>query len=287
MLATGEGLVVYPVVVVEVEGIMCRALLDTGAGGSYASATLIERLNRQPDHKEYKKIEMMMTSTSQKIEMYKVRISNIKEDFSLPATLSKVDKGILLTVHNPRYTEVISQRQHLRGVAMDDEDTKQELPIHVIMGASEYAKLKTSTVPRVGKPGEPVAELTPFGWTIMSPGAETNLSSVYLARSSSADYEQLCSLDVLGIEDKPAGDQQAVYSEFQEQLVRHSEGWYETGLLWKAGHPPLPNNRNGSLCRLANRVKKLEKEPGHLDEYDRIVQNQLAQGIVERVNVEP
>ncbi len=72
MLATGEGLVVYPVVVVKVEGIMCRALLDTGAGSSYASATLIEQLNRQPDHKVYKKIEMMMSATSQKIEMYKV-----------------------------------------------------------------------------------------------------------------------------------------------------------------------------------------------------------------------
>ncbi|KAL9963880.1 hypothetical protein ACROYT_G027433 [Oculina patagonica] len=34
MLATGEGLVVYPVVVVKVEGIMCRALLDTGAAYS-------------------------------------------------------------------------------------------------------------------------------------------------------------------------------------------------------------------------------------------------------------
>ena len=71
-------------------------------------------------------------------------------------------------------------------------------------------------MPRVGNPGDQVAELTSFGWTIMSPGAETNLSSVYLTRSSSTDYEELCSLDVLGLEDKPAGDQQAVYSEFQE-----------------------------------------------------------------------
>ena len=57
---------------------------------------------------------------------------------------------------------------------MDDEDVKQELqelPVHVILGASEYAKLKTRSVPRVGKPGEPIAELTYFGWTIMSPGA--------------------------------------------------------------------------------------------------------------------
>ena len=286
LLATGRGQVVYPIVVVEVEGIMCRALLDTGAGSSYASATLIQKLNKKPDHKEYKRIEMMMTSTSQKIEMYKVQISNIRGDFNLPTTLSKVDKGTLLTVPNPRYADIISKHQHLKGVVIDDTDTKPELPIHVILGASEYAKLKTKSAPRVGEPGEPVAELTSFGWTIMSPGAETNLSSVYLTRSSSTDFEQLCSLDVLGLEDKPAYNQQAVYSEFQEQLVRHPEGWYETGLLWTAGHPPLPNNRNGSLQRLSSLVKKLQRVPGHLDEYDRIIQDQLKEGIVERVSDE-
>ena len=61
MATTGEDPVVNPAVVVEVEGITCRALLDTRAGSSYASATLFERLNRKPDHQVYKKIEMMMT----------------------------------------------------------------------------------------------------------------------------------------------------------------------------------------------------------------------------------
>ena len=207
MVATGEGPVVYQVVVVEVEGITCRALSDTGAGSSYTSATLVGRLNRKPDHKEYKKIEMMLPSTTQKIEMYKVLISSIKGNFSLPTTLSKVDKGVLLTVPNPRYAEIISQHQHLKDVMMDDVDTKQELAIHMILGASEYAGLKTSSVPRVGNTGEPVAELTSFGWTIMPPVVETNLSSVYLTRSSLTDYEELCSLDVMSLEDKPAGDQ--------------------------------------------------------------------------------
>ena len=34
-------------------------------------------------------------------------------------------------------------------------------------------------------------------------------------------------------------------------------------------------------------MKKLEKRPSHLDEYDRIIQDQLEQGIAERVNDEP
>lgn len=45
-----------------------------------------------------------------------------------------------------------------------------------------------------------------------------------------------------------------------------------------------PNNRNGSLQRLSSLVKKLQRVPGHLDEYDKIVQDQLEQGIVEKVS---
>ena len=52
---------------------------------------------------------------------------------------------------------------------MDDADGKAELPIHLILGLSEYAKIKTETKPKLGKPGQPVAELTQFGWTVMSP----------------------------------------------------------------------------------------------------------------------
>ena len=33
--------VIYPAVVVKVQGVKCRALLDTGAGSSYASAALL------------------------------------------------------------------------------------------------------------------------------------------------------------------------------------------------------------------------------------------------------
>ena len=37
-------------------------------------------------------------------------------------------------------------------------------------------------------PGEPIEEFRAVGWTIMSPGNETNLSSVYLTRSSCAAF---------------------------------------------------------------------------------------------------
>ena len=287
LLATGEGAVIYPVVVVNVNGITCRALLDTGAGSPYASAALIKRLGKEPARTQHKRIDMMMCSTTQKIEQYDVKISSIRGTFEMATTVSKVDKGVLLSVPNPGYAEKLNKYPHLEGVVMDDVDTKSELPIHLILGASEYSRIKTDTKPRIGKAGEPIAELTTLGWTMMSAGKETNLSSVYLTRTSSADYEQLCSLDVLGLQDRPAGDQRSVYDDFKEQLRRSDEGWYETGLLWKHGHDPLPNNKHGSLRRLEGLVKKLQKEPNLLAQYDEVIQDQLAKGIVEKVTSDP
>lgn len=98
----------------------------------------------------------------------------------------------------------------------------------------------------------------------MSAGKEAHLSSVYLTRTSSTDYDQLCSLHVLGLEDRSKGDQQTVYDDFKEQLRRSDEGWYETGLLWKHSHDLLPNNECGSLRRLESLIKKLQKEPNLL-----------------------
>ena len=75
--------------------------MDSRDGISYLSAPLISELNREPDRREYKRIEMMMTSTTQKIEMYKVKLSNITGVFSLATTVRKVYKVTLLTIPNP------------------------------------------------------------------------------------------------------------------------------------------------------------------------------------------
>jgi hypothetical protein len=142
---------------------------------------------------------------------------------------------------------------------MDFEDTKAELPIHLILGAGDYSRIKTTTKPKSSQPGQPIAELTFLGWTTMSAGEEVDFSNVYRTKSSAADYEELCSLDVLGLKDHPEQVQQFIYKEFQEQLTQSVEGWYETGLLRKPGHDPLPSNERNSLGRLSGLLKNFEE----------------------------
>ena len=284
-VAGGGSLVTFPVAVVEVNGVRCRALLDTGVSSSYASAALLDRVNSRPLRKKVRQIEMMMTTTRTNVEVHKINVTHLSGGFRLEVT--KVNRSVLLALDNPRYPTLITQYAHLQGVTIDDTDTKPQFPVHLILGISEYTKIKTKTAPKVGNPGEPVAELTKLGWTIMSPGNEANLSQMLLTQTSPTNYENLCKLDVLGLQGHPTGDQNSVYKEFKEQLVRSSDGWYETGLMLKGHHPPLANNKQGSLKRLDNLVKKLGKQPDLLANYDAIIKDQLSRGIVERVNKEP
>ena len=67
------------------------------------------------------------------------------------------------------------------------------------------------------------------------------------------------------------------------QVVRRNDGSYETRLIWKVGHPSLPNNKSGSLASLSGLMRKLEREPDFLEKYNNIIQEQIAEGIVEPV----
>ena len=91
-----------------------------------------------------------------------------------------------------------------------------DVPVHLILGTSEYARIKTETTPKIGKPGEPIAELTRFGWTLMSLGSEPNLTQMFLTQISKVDYEELCRLDVVGLDDRFDGGENLVYEKFKE-----------------------------------------------------------------------
>ena len=281
LTATQDGeKVCHPIVLVNVNGVTCRALLDTGATVSYASGYLLDRLKLRPTRKLTRRVQTIVGVVTKQNEIFSVQASDTQGKYTIPLSVTRVERAELLSVENPNYAAMISKYPHLKGVYMEDSDSKKLLPVHVILGASDYARIKTRESQRTGAVGEPVAEYTRFGWTIMSPGTETDLDSMFLAQTASTDYEELYRMDVLGLEDTTNGDQGVVYAEFCEQLRRSPEGWYETRLPWKGDHPPLPTNESGSLKRLGSLVQRLTKT-SQLDEYDAIIQDQLREGIVE------
>jgi len=280
MTANGSNKGILPIIPIKVDGITCRELIDTGAGSSYASGKSIDLLKKKPCETKTKRVDMLMSSQVTKLEVLDTLIESLDGNFRMSVKLTKVLKGELLTVDNPKYEQLIDNYSHLKGMKLDDFHTKEQLPVHVVLGSGEYARIKTYTKPLIGRDGDPVAEKTKLGWFVLSPGQEFNHNRMMLTQTSQTDFEELCRLDVLGLADSSEHDPLAVYSESKEQLVRAEEGWYETGMPWRGNHPPLPSNKQGSLRHLNSLNKKLE-HLGLAAEYDQIIREQQEQGIIE------
>ena len=105
---------------------------------------------------------------------------------------------------------------------------KSEFLVHVIPGISDYTKTKTKVQPRVGLPGDSIAELTLQLW-----------------------YEKLCSLGCLGIEER-RDHSNYVYEEFQRELGHGSGGFFETNLIWKDNNPLKTTNLTALIDQVAS-----------------------------------
>ena len=98
LLSTNTSLLTYPVLVIEVEGVKCRVLIDTGARSSYASSKLINKINKKPICRETKRVETLMHSVVKKTEIYQ---------FEIGIEINKLKKEVLLKLSNPRNTKIL------------------------------------------------------------------------------------------------------------------------------------------------------------------------------------
>ena len=123
---------------------------------------------------------MMFGTLNKAVDIYGPQIWSVDGKFTLEAEVNKVDRKELLTSENPKCAEIVAQFSQLKGVTTNNNDEKAILTVHLILGANEYAKIKTGARPRLGCSGEPVAEYTKFGWMILSPGTGLDLSNIFL-----------------------------------------------------------------------------------------------------------
>ena len=118
--------------------------------------------------------------------------------------LNHLEKEVLFKRPNPNVErELQNAYVHLKDFQVNDHEPYNVIiVIHVIPGISDYTKIKTQERPRVTLPGKPIAELTKFGWVIVSSGQESGITNILSSRTSLHDYEKRCSLDCLGIEER-------------------------------------------------------------------------------------
>ena len=126
LFITNTSLVTYPVLVIEVEGVKCRALIDTGAGSSCASSKLINKIKKKPIRRETKRIETLMHSVVKKSEIYHFETGDINQEFKIGIEINKLDKKVLLQLPNPSYSELQKSYSRLKDIIINDTDAQKE-----------------------------------------------------------------------------------------------------------------------------------------------------------------
>ena len=127
-------------------------------------------------------------------------------------------------------------------------------------------------------------EGTTFGWVIH--GGNDSDSQSFFSRDTS-DYERLYNLDVLGVRDRGEDDELDVYTEFKENIVRKHDGRFGVNIPWIPGAKLDGINEEQSRRRLQNMDMKLRQKEQLKAEYTHIIEEQLEEGIVERIPSKP
>ena len=88
---------------------------------------------------------MILGAVTKQVEIFKVQVSSASGNFCLNAEVTKVDKHQLLSLENPRYEQCLAKYALLEGIEMADQDSKDILPMYIILGANVVAEFRAIT----------------------------------------------------------------------------------------------------------------------------------------------
>ena len=221
--------------------------------------------------------------------VYELEVQGVGERSQTKFTtqFARLNISVLSAVPNVHPEIAKENYRHLQDIKFSDTSSKGVLPIHAILGVKDYAHIKMGNI-RKGNEGDPIAEETALGWTLMGHIGEAKEQKTHInltidkERTIQEDAKRLLDLDVLGIKD----DEEA-YAEFKDSIKQNEDGRYCVKLPWKQGNYYLPDNRNLAEQRVKSQLKRMSKQPELLKEYDEIIKQQEENGIIEPVPDKP
>ena len=233
----------------------------------------------------------MYGTVTRRVDIYSLNIESAFVDgFTFVVNCIKAEKDVLTFLPNPRIKDLKREYPRLRKLQLsDEEELADQLPVHIILGAADYQRIHSTEPPILGNnpDTDPGAEFTMLGWILygrlISDGG--GVEKEFLLTSSRSEFERLCSMDLLGLDDTDTLNP-SFHQDFKDQIEFKSEGFYETRLPWKLPHGPLPTNKGLAMARLWGTTRRLEKH-NKLVEYNTIMREQIERGILEPAPTQP
>ena len=151
-----------------------------------------------------------------------------------------------------------------------------------------------------GAPGQPIARLTPLGWTCIGPVRtskqitfNTNFAHTYFSAGKTDMakinllLQKFWEVDNSGTESASSlNHEDKLALHMVEKSIKYIKGSYEVSIPWKEQSISLQNNFEMAEKRLHNLEKKLLKEPEIAQEYNKTISQYLEKGYVSRISTD-
>ena len=145
--------------------IQCNALLDDCSTSTYINSDVANQmeLNGKPDQLEVQVLNGATTNMNSSMVQFTIQSHDGRVQKTIAAHITNKVTGNIKVIN---WTEQKSNFQHLKNINFCEVGDRPN--VDILIGA-DNAELLFSKEEIVGKPGGPIARLTPLGWTCIGP----------------------------------------------------------------------------------------------------------------------
>ena len=270
------------------KSVRINALMDDGSTRSYINEDVAECLGLEGEPVSL--CVRLLNDTTANLRSRSVQVNLESCDGHMRKTITaQTTKRVTGNMRAINWALEKKRWPHLNGINFPSLGRR---PIIDMLIGLDLSDLHCSLKEVKGNPGEPIARLTPLGWTSIGPfhgnsGSEVNHMSFFVSEESQLDslikqmwdIEEHQSCALICPQDKEA--EQTVLA----TLKQTSDG-YMVGLPWKSVAPSLENNYSMALTRLENTERKLAKQREIATAYQGVIDSYKQKGYITEVQIE-
>ena len=270
-------------------------LLNSGSQRSYISEKLRNELNLPTLRRERLFIKTFGNSNSKCKNVDIVPLNVITSNITI--TIEAIcTPDVCDPLTNQNVKAVSTNYNHLKNLKLAASSNTDTKSINILIGLDYYYLFVTGDIIR-GEPNEPIALNSIFGWILCGTFVETtqaNFNVTHLFRVDTLrnktggitkegnPFEFDITYDTR-VQMFPKEDHKHIFEDF-EKNIQFKNNRYITKLPIRKTDDILPDNYILANNRLINLEKQLDRNKKRFADYDKIIQDYIKEGIVERID---
>ena len=273
------------------------ALLDPGAQTSLCNVSLLEELQVVGEVQPLRLNNVETTGQEKMSQRVRLELSPLTEteDASRKICVPEAFSVDRVNVRVP----VLKKKQllnlkHLHGLKIPDLSGGE---VQLLLGANVLEAVLQREA-RVGRPGEPVAIRTAFGWSLTGSFAgvvpEHHREVMFVSKSrpqqSDEDLSNMLhdwwsteSFGTKPVDKHPVTLEDKKAMGILENTTQLKGGRYEVGLLWREEEVSMPDNYAMACNRLVSLERSLKKNPDKAADYNEVLEGYIEQGYARKL----